>query len=55
MVDDRMSGQGTLTFANGEKYDGEFLDGRRNGYGTYAWPDGRIAKGFWDNDILVKR
>ena len=31
---------GTVTFTNGDKYVGEFKDGKKNGQGTYTWPDG---------------
>lgn len=34
-------GEGTLTFANGDIYVGEFHDGLFDGPGTYTWPDGR--------------
>ncbi len=32
--------QGTLTFANGEKYVGQFKDGKFDGQGTYTWAGG---------------
>ena len=38
---------GTLTFANGEKYVGEYKDGKNNGQGTYTYPDGRKYVGEW--------
>ena len=28
-------------------YEGEFVDGRRNGYGTYTWPSGQKYEGEW--------
>ena len=31
---------GSLTMANGDKYVGEYMDGKRNGQGTYTYPDG---------------
>ena len=31
---------GTYTDANGNKYDGEWRDGKRTGQGTYTWPSG---------------
>ena len=30
----KKNGHGTLTFANGNKYEGEWRDGKRNGQGT---------------------
>ena len=31
------NGVGTLIFLNGDKYIGEFDDGRKDGLGTYTW------------------
>ncbi len=31
---------GTFTWADGEKYVGEFKDGKRHGQGTYTWASG---------------
>ena len=36
-----LNGQGTFTFANGEKHVGEYKDGKRNGQGTYTWVNGQ--------------
>ena len=34
-------GIGTITYPNGEKWEGEFIDGKPyNGQGTYTFPDG---------------
>ena len=38
---------GTETFADGEKYVGEYKDGKRNGQGTYTFPDGQKYVGEW--------
>ena len=37
---DCTNGYGTYTYANGEKYVGEFIDDRQNGQGTYTHPNG---------------
>jgi hypothetical protein len=29
------TGKGTLTYSNGDKYEGEWLDNKRHGFGTY--------------------
>jgi len=34
------SGQGTLTWPNGQKYVGEFKNDKPNGQGTYSFPGG---------------
>ena len=31
---------GTYTWANGDKYVGEYQDGKRHGQGTYTWANG---------------
>ena len=38
---------GTYTFANGEKYVGEFKDDKKHGQGTHTWPDGKKYVGEW--------
>ena len=40
-------GQGTYTFASGEKYVGESKDGKRNGQGTLTFADGSKYVGEW--------
>ena len=31
---------GTITFANGDKYVGEYRDNKKTGQGTYTWNNG---------------
>jgi len=38
---------GSLTTSNGDKYAGEFKNGRYNGQGTYTFADGRVGLGEW--------
>ena len=42
-------GHGTYTYPDGEKYEGEFKDGKRNGHGTYNYPNGEEYVGDWKN------
>ena len=47
------NGQGTLTWASGDKYVGEWKDGKRNGQGTYTYTSGAAQEGIWkDNEFL---
>jgi hypothetical protein len=34
-----------LTWPSGKRYDGEFLDGKQNGYGILTLSDGRKYEG----------
>ena len=40
--DDRISGQGTYFFANGDHYVGPWLRGERDGHGTYTNASGSL-------------
>jgi len=40
VIDDKQHGQGTLTWANGNKYVGEFIDDKRHGQGTLTFASG---------------
>ena len=44
-----MHGRGTYTWADGRKYEGEYLDDKKDGYGVYTWADGRKYQGYWAN------
>ena len=41
--------EGTETYASGNKYVGEYKDGKRHGQGTYFHADGGVQKGIWEN------
>lgn len=42
------NGQGTLTWKDGDRYDGAWLDGEISGHGTYSWPaEGEKYDGAW--------
>ena len=44
-MDDKRNGQGSLTFPNGDKYEGGFKDGFPHGQGRYSYSDGKMYKG----------
>ncbi len=41
---------GTMTWADGDKYVGEFKNGKRNGQGTYTFADGDKYVGEFKDD-----
>ena len=41
--DGKPHGQGSVTYADGETYSGQFKDGERNGQGTYTYADGTVV------------
>ena len=43
------NGYGTYTFASGNKYVGEFKDGKEHGQGTYTFASGKVMKDIWKN------
>ena len=43
-------GQGTVTYASGTTYTGEWKDGKRNGHGTYTGAGGGTYTGEWKDD-----
>jgi len=51
-VSDKQNGQGIDTYANGDKYDGNWVNGERSGKGTYTWADGRKYDGIFKEGRL---
>ena len=52
--DDKMSGQGTYTFANGDTYVGEFSNNKFNGQGTYTKGSNKYTGTWSDNEYKNK-
>lgn len=42
-----MSGHGIYLYSDGVRYDGEYVDDKKDGYGVYYWTDGRKYEGWW--------
>jgi len=42
-----MDGEGDLTWKDGKKYHGNFINDKREGQGTFIWADGRKYVGEW--------
>ncbi|MFI3188658.1 hypothetical protein BCS42_13365 [Crenothrix sp. D3] len=49
-----INGQGTLTYTNGDKYIGNFENGKADGQGTFTYQDGSKYVGEFKNGQLVK-
>ncbi|HPD83477.1 MAG TPA: hypothetical protein PLK85_06650 [Alphaproteobacteria bacterium] len=46
-------GEGTYIWVDdGTIYKGDFVDGKRDGYGVMEWPDGEKYEGYWKNEEL---
>ena len=45
-----VDGYGVMLFTNGDRYDGEFKNGDRNGCGTFTFANGRQYMGQFSND-----
>jgi hypothetical protein len=55
-LDNNKSGKGERLYPNGDKYSGEWRDDKRYGTGLLTIANtGQQLKGFWENDIFVKR
>ncbi len=48
----KREGSGVLSFANGDKYEGEFVSDEINGYGTYEYSNGDRYEGNFKNGII---
>lgn len=44
-----MHGRGIFTWSDGRKYEGEYVNDKKEGCGEFSWPDGRAYKGSWKN------
>ena len=44
------NGKSTYTLSNGDKNEGEWNDGKRDGQGTFTWKDGRTLVGEFKNE-----
>jgi len=48
---DCQNGQGTMTWANGEKYQGHWKNGEPDGQGTHTYASGNKYQGGWKNGL----
>jgi len=50
--DATFNGQGTLTYSNGDRYVGEWRNGKKHGKGSYTYANGTKCFGEYKNDLL---
>ena len=50
-----MSGKGIAVYANGDRYDGYFLNGKREGKGVMTFQDGEVIDAVWEAGKEVKK
>lgn len=44
-----MHGKGIFTWRDGRKYEGEYVDDKKEGKGVFTWNDNRKYDGYWVN------
>jgi len=42
-----MDGYGVFTWPDGKKYEGCYINDKKEGFGKFYWPDGKIYEGQW--------
>ena len=42
-----MHGYGIYLYSDGNRYDGRYVEDKKDGYGIYYWIDGRVYEGWW--------
>jgi len=46
-----MHGRGVFEWLDKRKYDGEYIEEKKEGFGVFYWPDGKIYKGYWKDGV----
>lgn len=50
-----MTGEGTIQWVNGDRYEGAMVSGKKQGKGVFTWRDGQRYDGEWANDMINGR
>jgi hypothetical protein len=54
LVDSLFNGYGTMVFVNGNRYDGEWFNGKQNGHGVFTDASGNRREGEWTDGKFVR-
>ena len=49
-INQKLTGHGKYTWADGSRYVGEWVNGEMHGFGKLEWKNGNIYIGSWKND-----
>ncbi|MDB2632504.1 retroviral-like aspartic protease family protein [Flavobacteriaceae bacterium] len=52
-IDNKLNGNGIIEFINGDRFEGVFKNGQRNGYGVQTTPKGGELRGRWLNNEFI--
>jgi len=52
-IDNKLEGRGVIKFINGDRFEGIFKNGKRNGYGIFTFAKGGELRGRWLNDEFI--
>ena len=52
-IDNKLNGNGIIEFVNGDRFEGVFKNGQRNGYGVQTTAKGGELRGRWMNDEFI--
>ena len=52
-IENKLSGNGIIEFINGDRFEGVFRNGQRNGYGVQTTAKGGELRGRWLNDEFI--
>lgn len=53
-MNDKRQGRGVFTWKDGRVYDGEWMDGKQHGKGTFIKVDNTRRVGIWENGRNIK-
>ena len=46
-----MDGKGIFEWPDKRRYEGHYVNEKKDGFGIFYWPDGRFYKGYWKDGV----